>query len=257
MPTVMERSWGRRLAATMVGAALLAGSAGCNIADDGDNLVNGKQKFVAKCGSCHVMKRAGTTGIVGPNLDEAFQRARVDGIPSSTINGIVLAQIDSPIINAQFDPNNPKRRLDANVMPADLVQGEDAEDVAAYVARVVARPGEDTGALADAVKAPTTDEPIAAEDGKLDIPADSTGRLLYVATLATASPGPLTITSLNESSVPHNIALEGNGVNEIGEVVQDGGTSEIQVTVEPGEYTFYCSVPGHREGGMVGELTVE
>jgi uncharacterized cupredoxin-like copper-binding protein len=46
-------------------------------------------------------------------------------------------------------------------------------------------------------------------------------------------------------------------VNEEGPVVNNGGVSEIEVDVQPGEYTFYCSVPGHREGGMEGTLTVE
>ena len=45
--------------------------------------------------------------------------------------------------------------------------------------------------------------------------------------------------------------------DEIGNIVKDGGVSKISVDVDPGTYTFYCSVPGHREGGMEGELTVE
>ena len=87
----------------------------------------------------------------------------------------------------------------------------------------------------------------------LEIPAAASGALYYVfADADGAAPAQLTIESPNESSVDHNIALEGNGVNEEGAVVKDGGVSEIEVDVEPGEYTFFCSVEGHREGGMEG-----
>jgi plastocyanin len=74
---------------------------------------------------------------------------------------------------------------------------------------------------------------------------------------ATASPGALKIESPNPSGTPHNIAIEGAGFNAEGEVVTDGGVSEVDGTVQAGEYTFYCSVEGHREGGMEGTLTVE
>jgi uncharacterized cupredoxin-like copper-binding protein len=40
-------------------------------------------------------------------------------------------------------------------------------------------------------------------------------------------------------------------------VVQDGAVSTVQADLQPGEYEFYCSVPGHREGGMAGKLTVK
>jgi uncharacterized cupredoxin-like copper-binding protein len=56
--------------------------------------------------------------------------------------------------------------------------------------------------------------------------------------------------------VPHNISIDAPDPVE-GEVVTDGGVSEITVELEPGTYEFYCSVPGHREAGMVGTLTVE
>ena len=70
-------------------AAAAAVLGGCQLTDSGTNVVNGKEQFVAKCGSCHVLARAGTTGVVGPNLDEAFQRARKDGFGESTFEGIV------------------------------------------------------------------------------------------------------------------------------------------------------------------------
>ena len=103
----------------------------------------------------------------------------------------------------------------------------------------------------------TKGEGAKAENGELNIPAAESGALAYEFASAEAPAGPLKLLSPNESSVPHNIAIEGGGLDEEGEVVQGGGISEITVDVKAGEYTFYCSVPGHREGGMAGTLTVK
>ena len=84
------------LGACAIGAAALF--AGCGVTDRGDNVVNGKQLFVSKCGSCHILNRAGTKGVTGPNLDQAFARARHDGFGDSTFEGIVHRQIEQPII---------------------------------------------------------------------------------------------------------------------------------------------------------------
>jgi mono/diheme cytochrome c family protein len=238
--------------------ALLAGVAlvlltGCELKDDGDNLVNGKTLFVQRCASCHTLARADARGVVGPNLDEAWQESARDGLGRSTFEGIVHGQILHPNQNPSVDPGTGK---EAAPMPPDLVTGEDAEDVAAYVASAAANPGKDTGRLA-AAGAPEQKPLARAEGGTLDIPADPNGALAYTFADAEAPAGPLTINSVNESSTPHDISLEGNGVNERGEVVQDGGTSTIDVDVRAAEYTFYCSVPGHREGGMEGTLTVK
>ena len=237
------------LLAGIVTAAVGAG--GCNLADSGTNLVNGKEQFVANCASCHVLARAGATGVTGPNLDEAFQRARKDGFGESTFEGLVHAQILNPAVNPQRDPDTGREAY----MPPDLVTGEDAEDVAAYVASAAGKPGEDTGALADVGGGP--EGTAEAENGVLEIPAAPTGALYYEFADATAPAGVVRFESLNESSVEHDIALEGNGVDEKGDVVSNGGTSEFEVDLEAGEYTFYCSVQGHREGGMEGTLTVE
>jgi len=228
-----------------------AGVGGCNLVDSGTNLVNGKEQFVQNCGSCHVLSRAGTTGVVGPNLDAAFERARRDGFGESTFEGLVYAQIDSPNRNPSIDP---RTRQPQPVMPADIVTGEDAEDVAAYVASAAGKAGEDTGQLAQ-VGAAQAEGTAEAESGVLEMPA--TGATNYEFAEATAPAGPLTIRSPNESATEHNIALEGGDVNEEGPVVGQGDVSEIEVELQPGEYTFYCSVPGHREAGMEGPLTVE
>ena len=233
-------------------AAAAAALGGCQVTDSGTNMVNGKEQFVAKCGACHVLARAGSTGVVGPNLDEAFQRARQDGFGESTFEGLVHAQILHPALNPQVDPVTGREAS----MPAGLVTGEDAEDVAAYVASAAARGGEDTGALA-AVGGGGAEGTAEADNGVLEIPADPNGALFYVFADATAPAGQLKIESPNESPTEHDIAIEGNGVDEKGEVVSNGGVSEIDTDLDAGDYTFYCSVEGHREGGMEGTLTVE
>lgn len=93
------------------------------------------------------------------------------------------------------------------------------------------------------------------EASVVEIPVADAG-LAYAVTEATADAGTITLRSVNPQVVPHNIAIDAPDPVE-GEVVTDGGVSEITVELEPGTYEFYCSVPGHREAGMVGTLTVE
>jgi uncharacterized cupredoxin-like copper-binding protein len=243
----------KRLAPLVMCGSLLLGASGCELKDDGDNLVAGKTAFVERCGSCHVLERAGTTGVTGPDLDEAFQRARRDGFGESTIQGIVHRQIEVPARRPQVDPETGKP---LPLMPADLVKGETAQDVAAYVATAAGKRGEDSGALAR-VGVKRSTEVAKASDGVLDIPADPSGALAYTFGAAEADAGSVKLESKNDSSIDHNIAVEGGGLDEKGPVVKDGGVSEVAVDLEPGDYTFYCSVPGHREGGMAGKLTVK
>lgn len=225
-------------------AAMAVAATGCG--QEENDLVAGKRLFVEKCGSCHKLQRADTQGTSGPDLDAAFEQSLAEGFGRDAVQSVVHEQILYP---ARLDPKNPV------YMPPKLVTGEDAENVAAYVAAVAARPGEDTGVLSEAVEKTGGGEPAVAENGRLEIPA--TAQLAYVTHTARAKPGELTILSPNPSGTPHNIALELEGGDEVGKVVQNGGVSRIDVEVEEGKYAFYCSVPGHREGGMEGTLTVE
>ncbi|HEV2061627.1 MAG TPA: c-type cytochrome [Solirubrobacteraceae bacterium] len=237
----------RDVIAVLAGGGALALVGGCSLGDQEADLVAGKRLFVEKCGACHILSRADTRGTSGPNLDEAFAHAIASGMGREGIQGAVHEQILNP---AKLAEDNKV------YMPPKLVEGEDARNVAAYVAEVVAKPGEDQGLLAEAVEKPGGGEPAVAENGVLEIPA--TAGLAYVTNAARAEPGQLTIRSPNPSGTPHNIALEGPGIASppIGKVVTDGGVSEIEARVRKGEYEFFCTVEGHREGGMEGTLTV-
>jgi plastocyanin len=90
----------------------------------------------------------------------------------------------------------------------------------------------------------------------LSLSADPGGELSFDTGALEARAGRVTIQMENPSSVPHNVSIEGGGVDEEGKTVEQGGTSKVTAELRPGEYDFYCSVSGHREGGMEGTLTV-
>jgi mono/diheme cytochrome c family protein len=124
----------RALLAVLVPIAAVLALTACG-RDEAD-LSNGKAQFVQKCGSCHALDRAGTQGQTGPDLDAAFQAALRAGMDRETVQGVVRDQIANVRRGSQ--------------MPEDLVTGEDARDVSAYVAFAANRSGEDEGALAQA-----------------------------------------------------------------------------------------------------------
>ena len=91
----------------------------------------------------------------------------------------------------------------------------------------------------------------------LAISADPSGKLAFDKTQLQAKAGNVTILMDNPSVVPHAVAIEGNGVDETGDTVQQNDKSTATADLKPGNYTFYCPVPGHKEGGMTGTLTVK
>jgi plastocyanin len=227
--------------AALLPVGLFAAGCGGNSSDDSD-VVAGKQLFVKKCGSCHTLNRAGTKGTTGPNLDQAFQRAEKDGFGETAIRGVVKKQIEYPNRSPEL----------GGLMPAKLVTGQDADNVAAYVASVVAQPGKDTGLLANAVPA-ASNKVAVAKNGALQIDADPGGQLLFTASKATAPAGKITINFDNTSGVDHNIAITGKGKTPI----TPNGKGSFTATYAPGTYTYFCEVPGHEQAGMKGTLTVK
>jgi mono/diheme cytochrome c family protein len=109
----------------LVAAALLA--AGCGGEEttgfEDANRSNGKSLFATNCGSCHTLADAATAGTVGPNLDQAFGYSCAQGFAEDTVYSVVHGQI----------------QLAQGAMPADIVTGQDAVDVAAYVASVAGK----------------------------------------------------------------------------------------------------------------------
>jgi mono/diheme cytochrome c family protein len=114
--------------AALGAVALPASGCGTSSADT----ARGRVLFIQKCGVCHQMAEAGTTAQIGPSLDAAFAAARAAGEGGDTVEGIVKAQVEYP---------RPSNSDPAVSMPADVVTGQDLEDVAAYVGLYAGVPG--------------------------------------------------------------------------------------------------------------------
>ena len=143
------------LGAGLVTAAFLVagcGTGGVASAGATPDLSNGQTLFMngqngkLSCAACHTLAAAGASGTVGPNLDDAFAAARDEKYPDSSIENVVLDQIrlgsgqvatyttSKDFVEHCLPPHSAK--CYGTPMPADLVTGQDAIDVAAYVASV-------------------------------------------------------------------------------------------------------------------------
>ena len=132
LPTLRVR---RRLAFAPVSVAVAltvvfatgCGSGSVGFSEGKGDRAHGKELFVKSCGSCHTLADAGTSGKIGPNLDYAFLQSRRDGLGESTFVQVVRGQIAYPVV---------KPSTGAPGMPANLLEGQDADDVASYVGSV-------------------------------------------------------------------------------------------------------------------------
>jgi mono/diheme cytochrome c family protein len=135
------------LGAGLVAVALLAagcGTGGAASAGQRPDVQNGETLFKGSgtCGSCHTLAAAGTNGTIGPNLDDAFAGDVSEGYPQSSIENVVLDQIR--LGSGEVATYTNGKLGDFKVqpsMPANLVKGQDAIDVAAYVASVAGQNG--------------------------------------------------------------------------------------------------------------------
>jgi uncharacterized cupredoxin-like copper-binding protein len=97
--------------------------------------------------------------------------------------------------------------------------------------------------------------PAAGKGQVIHLSADPGGALRFTRSTLTAKAGKVTLIMKNPSSagMDHGIAIEGSGT---GATVSPGSTSTVTATLKKGTYTYYCPVPGHKQAGMVGTLTV-
>ncbi len=92
----------------------------------------------------------------------------------------------------------------------------------------------------------------------LKFEADPNGELAYTSTSETAKAGNVTVEFNNPQALTHDVAIEDSSGKEVGatELIADGSDT-TSVDLKPGTYTYFCTVPGHREAGMEGTLTVK
>jgi plastocyanin len=92
----------------------------------------------------------------------------------------------------------------------------------------------------------------------VQVAADPSGALAFEQKSLSAPAGSDTFEFTNESSTPHDFVVEDEGGKELGKTdVIDGGKDTVKLDLAAGKYTYFCSVPGHRQAGMEGPLTVK
>jgi plastocyanin len=100
--------------------------------------------------------------------------------------------------------------------------------------------------------------PAAAGNTKLSLAANPSGELKFDKTSLAAKAGTVAIDFTNSSPLPHNVTVASSSGSVVNETPTfQGGSKTVTMTLKAGTYKFYCSVPGHRQAGMEGTLTVQ
>jgi plastocyanin len=121
--------------------------------------------------------------------------------------------------------------------------------------------GSSTAAQAPTTSSASTPAPAPASEAgssKVSLQANPQGQLEYNTKSLTAKAGKVSVDFTNSSSLPHNVTIESSSGQTVGATPTfSGGSKSLSVDLKPGTYKFYCSVPGHRQAGMEGTLTVK
>ena len=176
-----------------LGLAACGGTVGYTDASSGDK-IHGKELFKQGCGSCHTLADAGTTGAIGPNLDYAFLQSRKDGLGEDTILQVVRDQMAYAVT---------KPSTGSPGMPRDIFTGQDADDVATYVASVAGLDA--SGQIINPANPPKPTPPGGAADGKtIFATAGCTGCHTLKAAGSTGTVGP----NLDETKPPKELVID-------------------------------------------------
>ena len=216
-----ETSRRRRQAVALVVLALVAalGLAACGdtvgYSDGSGDKIRGKELFTKGCGSCHTLADAGTTGKIGPNLDYAFVQSRIDGLGEDTILQVVRDQM-------AYSVTTPSTGTPG--MPRDIFTGQDADDVATYVASVAGLDA--SGQIIDPANPPKPAGPGGATDGKtIFASAGCTGCHTLKAAGSTGTVGP----NLDEAKPSKTLVIDRVTNGQGGMPSFKGQLSEAQI----------------------------
>jgi plastocyanin len=100
--------------------------------------------------------------------------------------------------------------------------------------------------------------PASSAGGALKLEASKSGQLEYNTKSLSAKAGKVTIEMTNMSPLSHNVSVESSSGQVLGSTPTfQGGAKTLSLELKPGTYKFFCSVPGHRQAGMEGTLTVQ
>jgi plastocyanin len=104
----------------------------------------------------------------------------------------------------------------------------------------------------------STATPAPASSGSLSLAANAEGQLKFDTTSLTAKAGKVSVAFANSASLEHNLTIASSAGQVVGATPTfAGGSKTLSLTLKAGTYKFYCSVPGHRQAGMEGTLTVQ
>ena len=285
----------RKVLLTMIAAIALAGvAAGCGtekiqVAQTNPNHT-GAELFNQRCSGCHTLSYAATWGsasnpraaeaINGPNFNVRCERP-VDRVLYAIKNGgfsgaimpqnIVVGQQAVEVAKfvatyagrqAKGAPgvSNCEQQSLGSVTPYNAAASAPKTSTTTPVNPTTSTtPTTTTPAKTSTTATPTSGKSGAGAGASISQSADPNGQLKFTKNSLSAKPGKVTVDFTNKSPVPHNMVIQqGTNGSVIGKTPTfSGGSKTFTVTLKPGKYTFYCSVPGHRQAGMQGTLTVK